>query len=175
MSLASVCCVRGMRAAASARNGEDGIWLGRRWGSITHIAATGPGEVCEVCAVACKPLSELWSREELQDLRATPWAWDAPREAAAEGVEVIPHAPAAAGAIPVSPEPKGQVAPMRVNITPAILEEYGYTAGCRRCTVLRTGRAAMGGQAHGAVPGLHRKATTGRRAWQHGPGRRQSR
>ena len=50
----------------------------------------------------------------------------------------------AAGAIPVSQEPKGQVAPMIVKITPTTLEQYGYTAGCRRCTLLRAGRTAMG-------------------------------
>ena len=106
-------------------------------------------------AVARKPLSERWPREELQDPRATPWAWNTPREAAAEGVKVIPHVPAAAGAIPVSPEPRGQVAPMRVNIASAMLEEHGYTAGCRRHTLLRAGRTAAWGQAHGTVPGPH--------------------
>ena len=33
---------------------------------------------------------------------------------------------------------------MRVNITSAMLEKHGYTAGCRRCTLLRTGRTAAG-------------------------------
>ena len=65
-----VMCKRSAGSSLSAR-WEDGIWLGRRWGSITHIVATGPGEVCEVRAVVRKPLSERWPREELQALRAT--------------------------------------------------------------------------------------------------------
>ena len=47
------------------------------------------------------------------------------------GTEVIPHVPAA-GAIPVSREAKAQAAPMRVNTTTAMLEQYGYTAGMQK-------------------------------------------
>eukprot|EP00969_Alexandrium_andersonii_P285627 12628105-Alexandrium_andersonii.AAC.1 len=56
---------------------ESGIWLGRRWGTASHIVAISPAEVREVRAVARRPLSGRWSREELQNLRAAPWAWRA--------------------------------------------------------------------------------------------------
>ena len=108
-------------------------------GNGGHNVVAVPGEVREVRAVARRPFPERWSREELQALRATPWAWTCPEEVAAERVAVIPHAPAV-GARPVGPVPKGQVAPMRVEITLAMLEEYGYTARCWRCTLLRAGR-----------------------------------
>eukprot|EP00969_Alexandrium_andersonii_P039527 1731851-Alexandrium_andersonii.AAC.1 len=51
---------------------ESGIWLGRRWGTASHIVAVGPTEVREVRAVARSPLVERWGREELQNLRAVP-------------------------------------------------------------------------------------------------------
>ena len=86
---------------------EDGIWLGRRWGTMTHIVAVSADEVVEVRAVARRPFLERWSREELQALKATPWAWKCPERAAAGEAEVIPHAPAA-GEIPARPVQKSQ-------------------------------------------------------------------
>ena len=70
---------------------ETGTWLGRRWGTGSHIVAGGPGEVREVRAVARRPLSERWSRETLQELRAVPWAWRMAPPAAGEVPQVIPH------------------------------------------------------------------------------------
>eukprot|EP00969_Alexandrium_andersonii_P258026 11409299-Alexandrium_andersonii.AAC.1 len=51
---------------------ESGIWLGRRRGAASRIVAVSPTEVREVRAVARRPLSERWSRGELQNLRAVP-------------------------------------------------------------------------------------------------------
>eukprot|EP00969_Alexandrium_andersonii_P215309 9510013-Alexandrium_andersonii.AAC.1 len=39
---------------------ESGIWLGRRWGTASHIVAVSSAEVREVWAVARRPLSERW-------------------------------------------------------------------------------------------------------------------
>eukprot|EP00969_Alexandrium_andersonii_P142667 6307694-Alexandrium_andersonii.AAC.1 len=50
------------------------MWLGRRWGAASRIAAVSPTEVREVRAVARRPLPERWGREGLQNLRAVPWA-----------------------------------------------------------------------------------------------------
>eukprot|EP00969_Alexandrium_andersonii_P319267 14103853-Alexandrium_andersonii.AAC.1 len=52
-----------------------GVWLGRRWGTASHIVAVAPTEAREVRAVARRPLVERWGREKLQSLRAAPWAW----------------------------------------------------------------------------------------------------
>ena len=99
---------------------------------MTHIVAVSAGEVVEVRAVARRPLMERWSREELEALRATPWAWKCPEGAVAGEAHVIPHMPAA-GAIPAEPVQRGPAAPMRVNITAHMLEQHGYTVGCRGC------------------------------------------
>ena len=56
---------------------EEGIWLGRKLGGITHIVAAGPDEALEVRAVLRRPLSERWSREELQAIKVVPWVWRA--------------------------------------------------------------------------------------------------
>ena len=80
---------------------------------------------------------------EVQALKATPWAWQCPERAAAGAAEAIPHAPAA-GVIPAGPPQKSPAAPVRVKIAAAMLEQHWYTVGCRRCTLLRTGRTAMG-------------------------------
>ena len=69
---------------------------------MTPLGRHGPGEVLEVRAVARKPFSDSWSREEL--------AWQCLREVAAERAEAIPHAPAAA-AIPVGVQPAGPAGP----------------------------------------------------------------
>eukprot|EP00969_Alexandrium_andersonii_P368443 15472925-Alexandrium_andersonii.AAC.1 len=63
----------------------SGIWLGRRWGTASHIVAASPTEVREVRAVARRPLPERWSREELQNLRAVPWTWRAGSESSDGG------------------------------------------------------------------------------------------
>eukprot|EP00969_Alexandrium_andersonii_P055069 2426711-Alexandrium_andersonii.AAC.1 len=49
---------------------ESGIWHGRRWGTALRIVAVSPTEAREVRAVARRPLTERWTCEELQDLRA---------------------------------------------------------------------------------------------------------
>ena len=53
---------------------EAGTWLGRGWGTVTHIVAVNANEVIEVRAVMRRPLSERWSRDELQAIRAVPWS-----------------------------------------------------------------------------------------------------
>ena len=81
---------------------EDGIWLGRRWGGITHIVVAGPDEALEVRAVMRRPLSERWSREELQAIRVAPWVWRAAGAPGADEAQVIPH---------VEPVPEAQPPP----------------------------------------------------------------
>eukprot|EP00969_Alexandrium_andersonii_P233496 10308444-Alexandrium_andersonii.AAC.1 len=63
----------------------SGSWLGRHWGTASRIMALGPTEVREVRAVARSPLVERWSCEELQNLRAVPWAWWAGPESSGGG------------------------------------------------------------------------------------------
>eukprot|EP00969_Alexandrium_andersonii_P337643 14923014-Alexandrium_andersonii.AAC.1 len=56
---------------------ESGTWLGRRWGTASHIVAASAHEVRSVRAVARRPLTERWPREALQGLVSAPWAWRA--------------------------------------------------------------------------------------------------
>eukprot|EP00969_Alexandrium_andersonii_P077610 3423121-Alexandrium_andersonii.AAC.1 len=52
---------------------EPGTWLGRCWGSASHIVAVSAAEVRGVRAVARRPLGKRWSREVLQGLVSVPW------------------------------------------------------------------------------------------------------
>ena len=122
---------------------ETGTWLGRRWGTGSHIVAGGPGEVREVRTVARRPLSERWSRETLQELRAVPWAWRMAPPAAGEVPQVIPHVAVEAEA-PALPRGSAVLAPRRVQITQRLMEEHGYTAGCPRCSRVRANRTTAG-------------------------------
>ena len=51
--------------------------------------AAGPDAALEVRAVMRRPLSERWSREELQAVRVVPWAW---RAAGAPGADEVDSA-----------------------------------------------------------------------------------
>ena len=91
-----------------------------------------------------RPFSERWSREELQALRVVPWVWRAADAPGEEEPQVIPHAEPAQEELPPEGPADESSTVWRVRITNAHLEQYGYTAGCRRCTLLRTGRGAHG-------------------------------
>eukprot|EP00969_Alexandrium_andersonii_P140235 6203581-Alexandrium_andersonii.AAC.1 len=56
---------------------ESGTWLGRRWGSASHIVAADAHEVRSVRAVARRPFGERWPREVLQGLASAPRVWRA--------------------------------------------------------------------------------------------------
>eukprot|EP00969_Alexandrium_andersonii_P308660 13642859-Alexandrium_andersonii.AAC.1 len=91
---------------------ESGVWLGRRRGAASRIAAVSPTQVREVRAAARRPLPERWGREELQNLRAVPWAWRAGPECSDGGPpQVIPHVAQDAPVPP--PRARAAPAPMR--------------------------------------------------------------
>eukprot|EP00969_Alexandrium_andersonii_P163995 7248212-Alexandrium_andersonii.AAC.1 len=48
------------------------VWLGRRWGAASHIAAASPRGVREVGAVARRPSGDRWLREGLQSPVSAP-------------------------------------------------------------------------------------------------------
>ena len=120
----------------------QGVWLGRRWGStISRIHSQG--EVVDARAVQRVPAAERWSAAALSEVRATPWCVrpGAPDEDAP--IVVLPPLPGGAAAAAPPPEPLGY-RPRGVFITRADLETWGYTAGCRRCTMVREGARAQG-------------------------------
>eukprot|EP00969_Alexandrium_andersonii_P064084 2822426-Alexandrium_andersonii.AAC.1 len=83
MSSASRCFFRArpsdLGRSFSAR-WKHGVWLGRRWGAASRIAAVSPREVREVRAAARRPFGDRWSREGLQSLAPVPWVWRAESE-----------------------------------------------------------------------------------------------
>ena len=97
----------------------------------------------EVRVVARRLLSERWSRETLQELRAVPWAWRMAPPAAGEVPQVIPHVAVEAEA-PALPRGSAVLAPRRVQITQRLMEVHGYTAGCPRCSRVRANRTTAG-------------------------------
>ena len=57
---------------------------------------------------------------------------------------VLPPRPEGPARPPALPGPNAREGPKEVYIRPADLERYGYTAGCRRCTLMRDGQPARG-------------------------------
>ena len=48
------------------------------------------GHTLEAYAIQRKPVSERWSREDIEQVRAYPWDWDPAEEVARDEVRVIP-------------------------------------------------------------------------------------
>ncbi len=116
-----------------------GVWLGRRWGSpVSRIFSQN--EVVDARAVQRVPLAERWCAATLGAIRATPWCV---RPGSGEEAPLVVLQPLPGVAAPPPPEPLGYI-PRRVFITRADLETWGYTAGCRRCTMVREGSRAQG-------------------------------
>ncbi len=122
---------------------SSGVWLGRKWGGIVHQVFAN-GKVHEIRGVQRQPCDLRWQRASLEVLASTPWC----REPAAPGeLRVLPPlAPPAAGAGREVPEVADapEYNPHRVFIKLADLERHGFTAGCRRCILMREGRRAQG-------------------------------
>ena len=120
-----------------------GVWLGRAWGGIVHQVFAN-GKVHGVRGVQRRPRDARWRKETLEAVTATPWD----RAPAAEGeLRVLPPlAPPAAAQGPAEAEEvrEPEYNPHRVFIKQADLERFGFTAGCRRCMLMRTGQKAQG-------------------------------
>ncbi len=120
-----------------------GVWLGRSWGGIVHNVFAN-GKVHGVRGVQRRPRADRWRKEALEAVTATPWD----RAPAAEGeMRVLPPlAPPAAAQGPAPAEEVRELEynPRRVFIKLTDLELHGFTAGCRRCNLMRNGQAALG-------------------------------
>jgi hypothetical protein len=122
---------------------STGVWLGRNWGGIIHQVFAN-GKVHGIRGVQRQPRDIRWHKEALEAVTSTPWN----REPAAEGeLRVLPPLapplaaePAAAAEEVREPEYK----PRRVFIKLSDLELHGFTAGCRRCGLMRNGLPALG-------------------------------
>ena len=119
---------------------EEGVWLGRRWGSVTHLVGVGR-EVFETRAVQRKPKDERWDAMKIQNITATPWRNPAPSGERDDPV-VLPPLPAdeAAAMAPAPVGPSAREGPKQVYIRDSDLAVHGYTVGCRRCMLMREGQ-----------------------------------
>ena len=120
----------------------QGVWLGRRWGSpVSRVYSQG--EVVDARAVQRVPLAERWCAATLGAIRATPWCVrPCPLVADAPPLVLQPVPPDVVP--PPPPREPPEYRPRNVYITRADLERWGFTAGCRRCTLVRQGHRAQG-------------------------------
>ncbi len=128
---------------------SGGVWLGRKWGGVIHQIFAG-GKVHEIRGVQRQPRDARWRKEALEAITATPWN----RAPAAEGELVVlpPLAPPAAAQGAEDPDEvrEPEYNPHRVFIKLGDLELHGFTAGCRRCTLMRNGHKSQGVKHHDA-------------------------
>ena len=120
---------------------EEGIWAGRRWGSITNLILT-PAGALEARAIRRKPNCEKWSAKAIEQVKATPWRWVPAADSAAVVLPPLPDAQVplrephvASSAPPV---------PRMTYITNDDLRRFGYTSNCRRCMRMRAGNSVKG-------------------------------
>jgi hypothetical protein len=121
---------------------STGVWLGRNWGGVIHQVYAN-GKVHAIRGVQRQPREARWRKEALEAIAATPWN----REPAAEGeLRVLPPLapPAAAQGAAAEEVREEEYNPRRVFIKLADLELHGFTAGCRRCTLMRNGHKSQG-------------------------------
>ena len=94
-------------------------------------------------AVQRVPLAERWCAATLAAIRATPWCVrPGPLAADAPPLVLQPVPPDVVP--PPPPREPPEYRPRNVYITRADLERWGFTAGCRRCTLVRQGHRAQG-------------------------------
>jgi hypothetical protein len=121
---------------------STGVWLGRTWGGVVHQIFAN-GAVHTIRGVQRQPRDLRWRKEALEAVSVTPWA----REPAAEGeLRVLPPLapPALAQGAGDAEVREPEYNPHRVFIRLEDLERHGFTAGCRRCILMREGRRAQG-------------------------------
>jgi hypothetical protein len=121
---------------------SSGVWLGRKWGGVIHQVFAN-GKVHEIRGIQRQTRDARWRKEALEAITATPWN----REPPAEGeLRILPPlaAPAAAQGAEEPEVRELEYNPHRAFIKLEDLERHGFTAGCRRCTLMREGRRAQG-------------------------------
>ena len=109
-----------------------GVWLGKLWRSDEHILAYD-NEIWRAATIRALPEEESWSKEDIQNIRATPWDQNPQNPAPPE---VIPHCPITPQEVQESAIPVARA----VRIELRDLEAFGYTRGCPKCERIRDGR-----------------------------------
>ena len=119
-----------------------GTWLGRRWGTYTHIIWNGE-KALEAYAVQRLPKENRWDKDILQKITATPWNWNPTDQERMQEVHVIPGTGAQSHDGPRAREDY-TVVPNPMHITTNDLEKWGYTSNCRKCMLMRQRRRHHG-------------------------------
>ena len=117
--------------------------------SITEKIIGTPKGVVVVQSVRRKPEGSRWSSAAIDTVQGTPWAPSPARERAPrhalelpEPVAIEPERPEVE-AVPVEvAEPRPHL--KRVYLRQDDFDQYGYTAGCKACSYLRTGLDRQG-------------------------------
>ena len=129
---------------------EEGIWLGRKWGSMVHFIGMGR-EVVEARAVQRKPKEERWNKDLLQNLLASPWCNPVPLEdqrvpeVLPPRGEPIPHCPERAEC------PRGPEAGLHQGCRPGALRVHG------RLPPVQPDAGGPAGPRHSTHPGTSSK------------------
>ena len=91
------------------------------------------------------PEPDRWTQEGWEDLRGLPWAYKPARQRV-PGTVPIPISDA-----PLPPQlesPKVATKPRRVYITRKVVEDYGFTPGCRGCEAVLAGDPTAASRNH---------------------------
>jgi len=124
----------------------SGIWLGKYWGTIDHVVYH-EGVIMEARAIQRRPITERWSRQEVEKVDVWPWDRHKKREdqIQEEMMTIPPKTQEEKDLEPPRPSKvKEHNAPKSLYIQPADLEKYSYTKGCRRCQLMREKKSAHG-------------------------------
>ena len=117
--------------------------MGNRWRSTEHYKGS-PHGVVKSYTVKLKHLEERWDAEAIEAITGTPWNLT-PMPTDDDGPRVLPplleDQRLREGPRPKEPEVR---APSRPRITKADLGRWGYTDGCLRCRLVRSGKANDG-------------------------------
>jgi hypothetical protein len=123
---------------------SSGVWLGRKWGGVIHQVFAN-GAVHEIRGVQRQPRDLRWRKEALEAISVTPWARNPAAHGEGELRVLPPLAPPVVAQGAAEPEVHvPEYNPHRVFIRLEDLERHGFTAGCRRCILMREGRRSHG-------------------------------
>ena len=118
---------------------HEGVWLGHTRSSNEHLIGT-PNGVVKAYSIRKKMEEERWSRQALEAMKGTPD--QTTPSPGVEGADGPPMEFDDGVAEELEPDPMADPVGLEVRrfrITPAMLQEHGYTDGCRGCQRKRAG------------------------------------
>ena len=120
----------------------EGVYLGTRFQSNEHIVALEDGRVVKARSVQALPEERRWNSERALGVQGKPWRpMGTVQRGACEDQEPPRRREEAAGedAPPVT---------RNMPVQQQHLDKFGYTAGCLKCRMMRTGDHSRPSQGH---------------------------